>query len=136
MAKVILDEGRAGHYGAVSVSPLLSSNLQGGCIEGIGTFLLVLTVCAVAFNPRARHEWAPLRKRTRDVARILERHAAEHCLRGSLETGRAGELARPAEKDVGRPSPLRTPRRLIAADHERVDPETQRGSHRDARCAE
>jgi len=56
----LLDEGRASHYGAVSVSPLLSNNFQGGCIEGIGTFLLVLAVCAVAFNPRARHEWAPL----------------------------------------------------------------------------
>ena len=29
-------------------------------IEAIGTFLLVLAVCAVAFNPRARKEWAPL----------------------------------------------------------------------------
>ena len=28
--------------------------------KGIGTFLLVLAVCAVAFNPRARQEWAPL----------------------------------------------------------------------------
>ncbi len=29
-------------------------------VEGIGTFFLVLAVCAVAFNPRARREWAPL----------------------------------------------------------------------------
>lgn len=56
----LLDEGRAGHYGAVSVSPLLSGNFAGGLIEAIGTFLLVLAVCAVAFNPRARREWAPL----------------------------------------------------------------------------
>ena len=56
----LLDEGRAGHYGAATISPLLSNNFQGACIEGIGTFLLVLAVCAVAFNPRARHEWAPL----------------------------------------------------------------------------
>jgi glycerol uptake facilitator-like aquaporin len=34
--------------------------VAGACIEGIGTFLLVLAVCAVAFNPRARKEWAPL----------------------------------------------------------------------------
>jgi MIP family channel proteins len=56
----LLDEGRAGHYGAATISPLLSGNFQGACIEAIGTFLLVLAVCAVAFNPRARHEWAPL----------------------------------------------------------------------------
>ena len=55
----LLDEGRAGHYGALSISPLLSGAVAGACIEGIGTFLLVLAVCAVAFNPRARKEWAP-----------------------------------------------------------------------------
>ena len=56
---LLLDEGRAGHYGAATVSPLLGGNFQGAIVEGIGTFLLVLAVCAVAFNPRARHEWAP-----------------------------------------------------------------------------
>lgn len=56
----LLDEGRAGHYGAASISPLISGNFAGGLIEMIGTFLLVLAVCAVAFNPRARREWAPL----------------------------------------------------------------------------
>ena len=29
-------------------------------VEALGTFLLVLVICAVAFNPRARQEWAPL----------------------------------------------------------------------------
>jgi MIP family channel proteins len=57
---LLLDEGRAGHYGAATVSPLLGGNFQGAIVEGIGTLLLVLAVCAVAFNPRARHEWAPL----------------------------------------------------------------------------
>jgi MIP family channel proteins len=57
---LLLDEGRAGHYGAVSISPLLGGNFQGAIVEALGTFLLVLAVCAVAFNPRARHEWAPL----------------------------------------------------------------------------
>jgi MIP family channel proteins len=57
---LLLDEGRAGHYGAATISPLLGGNLQGAIVEAIGTFLLVLAVCAVAFNPRARHEWAPL----------------------------------------------------------------------------
>src|SRR5206468_5827115 len=56
----LLDEGRASHYGALSISPLLSGAVAGAVVEGIGTFLLVLAVCAVAFNPRARHEWAPL----------------------------------------------------------------------------
>ena len=57
---LLLDEGRLGHYGAVTVSPLLGGNFQGAIVEAIGTFLLVLVVCAVAFNPRARQEWAPL----------------------------------------------------------------------------
>jgi MIP family channel proteins len=56
----LLDEGRASHYGAASISPLLSGNIAGAGIEAIGTFLLVLAVCAVALNPRARREWAPL----------------------------------------------------------------------------
>ena len=57
---LLLDEGRASHYGAATISPLLAGNFAGAVVEGIGTFLLVLAVCAVAFNPRARHEWAPL----------------------------------------------------------------------------
>src|SRR5206468_1006779 len=57
---LLLDEGRASHYGAATISPLLSGNVAGAGIEAIGTFMLVLAVCAVAFNPRARHEWAPL----------------------------------------------------------------------------
>jgi MIP family channel proteins len=56
----LLDEGKAGHYGAASISPLISGNVAGGLIEAIGTFFLVMAVCAVAFNPRARREWAPL----------------------------------------------------------------------------
>ncbi len=56
----LLDEGRASHYGAATVSPLLGGNFQGMLIEGLGTFLLVLAVIAVALNVRARNEWAPL----------------------------------------------------------------------------
>src|SRR3954451_14505161 len=56
----LLDEGRAGHYGAASISPLISGNVAGGLIELIGTFFLVMADCAVAFNPRARREWSPL----------------------------------------------------------------------------
>jgi MIP family channel proteins len=57
---LLLDEGRASHYGAATVSPLLGHEYLGAIVEGIGTFLLVLAVCATAFNPRARREWAPL----------------------------------------------------------------------------
>ena len=57
---LLLDEGRATDYGAATVSPLLGGDFSGMVVEGIGTFLLVLAVCAVAFNPRVRNEWAPL----------------------------------------------------------------------------
>jgi MIP family channel proteins len=57
---ILLDEGRASDYGAAAISPLLGSSFAAACVEGLGTFLLVLAVCAVAFNPRARQEWAPL----------------------------------------------------------------------------
>lgn len=56
---LLLDEGRASHYGAAAVSPLLGNATQGAIVEALGTFLLVLVICAVAFNPRARQEWAP-----------------------------------------------------------------------------
>jgi MIP family channel proteins len=56
----LLDEGRASDYGAATVSPLLGSNFQGALVEGIGTFLLVVAVLAIAINPQARREWAPL----------------------------------------------------------------------------
>ena len=57
---LILDEGRASHYGAGQVSSLLSSPFAGAVVEGLGTMFIVLAVCAVALNPRARQEWAPL----------------------------------------------------------------------------
>ena len=57
---LLLDEGRASHYGAATISPILGHEYLGAIVEGIGAFLLVLAVCAVALNPRARHEWAPL----------------------------------------------------------------------------
>lgn len=57
---LLLDEGRASHYGAATVSPLLDSNFLGFVVEGIGTFVLVLVVLSVLFNPRVRQEWGPL----------------------------------------------------------------------------
>lgn len=56
---LLLDEGRAGGYGNAEVSGLLGGNFQGFIVEGLGAFLLVLVVLAVAMNPRARQEWAP-----------------------------------------------------------------------------
>jgi MIP family channel proteins len=57
---LLVDEGSAGNYGAVQVSPLLGGEFQGALVEGIGTFLLVLAVVAVALNQRAWRDWAPL----------------------------------------------------------------------------
>jgi MIP family channel proteins len=57
---LLLDEGRAGHYGAVQVSNLLGSKFQGFIVEGIGALVLVLAVLAVALGSRAKRDWAPL----------------------------------------------------------------------------
>jgi MIP family channel proteins len=57
---LLSDEGRAGNYGAGSVSDLLGGNFAGFVVEGLGAFLIVLVICSVAFNERARQEWAPL----------------------------------------------------------------------------
>lgn len=57
---LLVDEGRAANYGAVQVSPLLGGAFAGAVVEALGTFLLVLTVLAVALGIRAAKEWAPL----------------------------------------------------------------------------
>ena len=59
----LLDEGRASRLRRPHDQPPARRRLQGAMVEGIGTFLLVLAVCAVALNPRARSEWAPARDR-------------------------------------------------------------------------
>ena len=56
---LLLDEGRATDYGAAKISDLIGGSFAGFVVEGLGTFLLVLVICAVALNPRARQEWAP-----------------------------------------------------------------------------
>jgi MIP family channel proteins len=56
---LLLDEGRALGYGNPEVSGLLGGNFAGFVVEGLGAFLLVLVILAVAMNPRARQEWAP-----------------------------------------------------------------------------
>ena len=56
----LTDEGRASDYGTPQVTALIGGAVQGALIEGIGAFLLVLSVLAVALNPKAKKEWAPL----------------------------------------------------------------------------
>jgi MIP family channel proteins len=55
----LLDEGRASDYGTPKISPLLAGAFQGFLVEGIGAFVLVLAVLAVALNPEIRR-WAAL----------------------------------------------------------------------------
>jgi glycerol uptake facilitator len=55
----LLDEGRASDYGTPKISALLGGGFQGFLVEGIGTFVLVMTVLAVALNPEVRR-WAAI----------------------------------------------------------------------------
>ena len=57
---LLLDEGRATHYGAAQVTSLLGSNFQGTIVEAIGTFCLVLVILAAVFSKKSFKEWAPL----------------------------------------------------------------------------
>lgn len=58
--ELLLDEGRATHYGAGQVSALLSGNFAGAVVEAIGTFCLVLVILAVVFSKKGAKDWAPL----------------------------------------------------------------------------
>jgi aquaporin Z len=57
---LLLDEGRATHYGAGQVSGLLAGNFAGTIVEGIGTFTLVLVILAVVFSEKSLKDWGPL----------------------------------------------------------------------------
>jgi MIP family channel proteins len=57
---LLLDEGRAGHYGAATVSGLLGGNFQGAIVEALGTFCLVLVVLAAVYSAKSFKDWAPL----------------------------------------------------------------------------
>ncbi len=57
---LLLDEGRATHYGAASVSSLLSGNVAGAAVEAIGTFVLVLVILAAVYSEKSAKDWAPL----------------------------------------------------------------------------
>jgi aquaporin-4 len=57
---LLLDEGRATHYGAASVSGLLANNTAGAVVEAIGVFTLVLVILAVVFSEKSLKDWGPL----------------------------------------------------------------------------
>jgi MIP family channel proteins len=57
---LLLDEGRATHYGAVQVSGLLNGNFAGSVVEAVGTFCLVLVILAAVYSKKSFKEWAPL----------------------------------------------------------------------------
>lgn len=57
---LLVDEGRATHYGAASVSPLLGGNFQGAIVEALGTFCLVLVILAAVYSVKSAKDWAPL----------------------------------------------------------------------------
>jgi MIP family channel proteins len=57
---LLLDEGRATHYGAAQVSGLLSGNFAGSIVEAVGTFCLVLVILAAVYSEKSVKEWAPL----------------------------------------------------------------------------
>ena len=57
---LLLDEGRATHYGALQVTGLLSGNVAGAIVEMIGTFVLVLVILTAVYSEKSFKEWAPL----------------------------------------------------------------------------
>ncbi len=57
---LLLDEGRATHYGAATVSPILGSDFRGSIIEAIGVFCLVLVILAAVYSKKSVKDWAPL----------------------------------------------------------------------------
>jgi MIP family channel proteins len=58
---ILLDEGKAQHYGAPAVSDALNGNiLPGMVVEALGTFFLVWAIIGVAVNPGAAKDWAAL----------------------------------------------------------------------------
>ncbi|HEY3191888.1 MAG TPA: aquaporin [Solirubrobacterales bacterium] len=55
----LLDEGRASDYGTPKITALLGTTFQGAVVEGIGAFILVSAILAVALNPEIRR-WAAI----------------------------------------------------------------------------
>lgn len=57
---LLLDEGRATHYGAAQVTGLLGGPFPGSIVEGVGTFCLVLVILAAVYSKKSLKDWAPL----------------------------------------------------------------------------
>ncbi len=57
---LLLDEGRATHYGAANVSGLLAGNFAGSIVEAVGTFCLVLVILAAVYSKKSSKDWAAL----------------------------------------------------------------------------
>src|SRR6476659_3066207 len=57
---LLLDDGRAGNWGATSVSGLLAGDFAGMIVEGIATFVLVLVILTAVYSVKSFKEWAPL----------------------------------------------------------------------------
>jgi MIP family channel proteins len=57
---LLLDEGRATHYGAAEVSGLLANSFAGSIVEAVGTFCLVLVILAAVYSKKSLKDWAPL----------------------------------------------------------------------------
>jgi aquaporin Z len=56
---LLVDEGRATHYGAAEVSGLLGGNFQGSIVEALGAFVLVLVVLVALYSSKGPKDWAP-----------------------------------------------------------------------------
>ncbi|MGN6586502.1 MAG: MIP/aquaporin family protein [Solirubrobacterales bacterium] len=57
---LLLDEGRATHWGTPEVSGLLAGNGAAFVVELVGTFCLVLVVLTAVYSEKSFKEWAPL----------------------------------------------------------------------------
>jgi glycerol uptake facilitator len=57
---LLVDEGRATHYGAPSNAGLLGGNFQVGIVEAIGVFCLVLVILSAVYSNKSVKDWAPL----------------------------------------------------------------------------
>jgi MIP family channel proteins len=57
---LLLDEGRATHYGAGTISGLLANNTAGAVVEAMGVLFLVLVILSTVFSEKSLKDWAPL----------------------------------------------------------------------------
>jgi MIP family channel proteins len=57
---LLLDEGRATHYGAGQISGMLNGNFGGAVVEAVGLLALVMVVLAVVYSKKSVKDWGPL----------------------------------------------------------------------------